>query len=72
MDGLGPKNPHEDELQRKQLLQDCLTILRLARAAVIYLIDFVNTESEKSKEKSKGPVLPMYAFSIPKRGKTRV
>lgn len=68
MDGLGPSKRSEGEVEREELLDATLTVLQAARAALIYLLDFVNVESEKKKINSKGLVLPMYAFSIPKPG----
>ena len=72
MDGFGPNKRSEEEVERGELLNANLTVLQMARAALIYLVDFVNVESEKKKIKSKGLVLPMYAFSVPKPGKNLV
>jgi len=43
------------------LFQETLDLMRLTKAAIIYLINFVNTEEEKKHKTSDKPILSMYA-----------
>ena len=42
------------------LLQETVGLMRLTKAATIYLINFVNTEEEKKKKANGKPILDMY------------
>lgn len=41
--------------------QETVNLMRLTKAAIIYLINFVNTEEEKKHKISDKPILNMYA-----------
>lgn len=43
------------------LLKETIDLMRLTKAAIIYLINFVNTEEEKKNNASDKPILSMYA-----------
>ncbi|NMC64333.1 MAG: hypothetical protein GYA55_14305 [SAR324 cluster bacterium] len=43
------------------LLQETVNLMRLTKAAIIYLINFVNTEEEKKHKAGDKPILSMYA-----------
>lgn len=43
------------------LFQETINLMRLTKAAIIYLINFVNTEEEKKHKTSDKPILSMYA-----------
>ena len=43
------------------MLNETIDLMKLVKAAIIYLINFVNTEEEKKKKSNGKPILDMYA-----------
>jgi len=54
-------NADKHNINSDTLLQETVNLMRLTKAAIIYLINFVNAEEEKKHKVSDKPILSMYA-----------
>ena len=54
-------NSGKHSIDSDTLLKETVNLMRLTKAAIIYLINFVNTEEEKKHKASDKPILSMYA-----------
>jgi len=51
----------EHNIDSDSLFQETINLMRLTKAAIIYLVNFVNTEEEKKHKTSDKPILSIYA-----------